>query len=205
MDLSENGAQLIADFEGKRLTRYNDPVGHCTVGIGHLLHRGFCDGREGEFDLGSDEEAWALLISDCRKYAAGVERYVTAPLNQNQFDALVSFAYNLGAGIFAGAGWVDALNAGDYAAVGPGMLQYVYASGRVLPGLQRRREAEVALFYTPAADDLDVGAIFSRLNEWQSGIDSHLTITRLYLLARVMEWQTGGDEHLDALLRVLQP
>lgn len=205
MDLSENGAQLIAEFEGVALTRYNDPVGHCTVGIGHLLHYGYCDYRAGEFDLGSYEEAWALLIADCGKYAAGVERYVTAPLNQNQFDALVSFAYNLGAGIFAGAGWVDALNAGDYAAVGPGMLQYVYASGRVLPGLQRRREAEVALFYTPAADDLDVPAIWDRLYQFQAGINLHLEGTRYRILERLAEWQAGGDSHLDALLKVLRP
>lgn len=154
MQLSENGAQFIASFEGVRLQRYNDPAPgkHCTVGIGHLLHYGPCDGRDGEFDLPNEAAAWALLIDDVsRSYAPAVEELITVGLNQNQFDAVVSFAYNVGTGALRDSTLRKRLNAGEYGAVRDELAKWNKAGGTVLPGLTRRRAAEAELFETPDA------------------------------------------------------
>lgn len=159
MKLSKRGAQFIASFEGVRLKRYNDPAPgkHCTVGIGHLLHHGPCDGRAGEFDLPNEQAAWDLLIEDvARSYAPAVERLIKPPqpLNQNQFDALVSFTYNVGAGALEQSGLRRVLNAGNFGAVRGELAKWNKAGSVVLPGLTRRRRAEADLFEaTPEPDD----------------------------------------------------
>lgn len=153
MNLSENGARFIAEFEGVRLQRYNDPAPgrHCTVGIGHLLHHGPCDGREGEFDLPDEAAAWRLLIDDvARDYAPAVEELITVPLNQHQFDSLVSFTYNVGTGALRDSTLRRRLNAGEYGAVREELAKWNKAGGTVLPGLTRRRAAEADLFEAPA-------------------------------------------------------
>lgn len=154
MRLSANGARFIADHEGTYLKRYNDPVGHCTVGIGHLLHYGPCDGRKGEFDLPSKEAAWQLLIDDVeRSYAPAVRRLITYPLNQNQFDALVSFTYNNGVGSLEESTLRRVINAGELHRVPQELARWVNAGKppRPLPGLVRRRREEAELFMRPAS------------------------------------------------------
>ncbi|WNG55969.1 lysozyme [Archangium gephyra] len=149
--LSKRGAQFIARFEGIRQKLYNDPAGHCTIGIGHLVHRGRCNGREpAEFKKGiTRDRAYALLQSDARRMVAAVHG-IGVPLNQNQFDALVSFTYNLGPNwMKKKSGLRDALRARRYRDVPREMLKWVRAGGRVLPGLVRRRKAEGRLFATP--------------------------------------------------------
>jgi GH24 family phage-related lysozyme (muramidase) len=148
--LSKRGAQFIARFEGIRLKLYNDPAGHCTIGIGHLVHRGRCNGSEpAEFKKGiTRERAYALLQRDARKMEAAVHG-LGVPLNQNQFDALVSFTYNLGPNwMKRKSGLRDALLARRYRDVPREMRKWVKAGGKVLPGLVRRREAEGRLFAT---------------------------------------------------------
>ena len=149
--LSKRGAQLIAEFEGLRQRLYNDPAGHCTIGIGHLVHRGRCNGNEpASFKRGiTRDQAYQLLQRD----AARMEKAVNAlgvPLNQNQFDALVSFTYNLGPGwTVQKTGIRDALRARRYRDVPREMMKWVKAGGQTLPGLVRRRKAEGRLFATP--------------------------------------------------------
>jgi GH24 family phage-related lysozyme (muramidase) len=150
--LSKRGAALIAEFEGMRERLYNDPAGHCTIGIGHLVHRGRCNGSEpAAFKRGiTREQAYALLQRDARRMENAVNG-LGVPLNQNQFDALVSFTYNLGpAWTVTKTGIRDALRARRYRDVPREMRRWVYAGGRKLPGLVRRREAEGKLFATPA-------------------------------------------------------
>jgi lysozyme len=152
MRLSKRGAQLIAEFEDVRQKLYDDPAGHCTIGIGHLVHRGRCNGSEpAEFKRGiSRERAYQLLQQDARRMEAAVNR-LGVPLNQNQFDALVSFTYNLGpAWTVEKTGIRDALKARRYRDVPREMKKWVKAGSQTLPGLVRRRNAEAKLFSTPA-------------------------------------------------------
>src|SRR5919202_510274 len=94
-DVSEAGLRLIRDFEGMVLHLYGDPGRgcHCTIGVGHLVHHGPCDGRpeEAPFLGGMTEaEAFELLRQDLARFSAAVEHLVVVPLTQHQFDALVS-------------------------------------------------------------------------------------------------------------------
>lgn len=148
--LSAAGARMIARFEGFRSELYDDPAGHCTIGYGHLVHRGRCNGSEPErFRRGlSETQARKLLREDARPAADAVNAQVKVPLSQAQFDALTSFVYNLGAGNLARSQLLRRLNAGEYDAVPGELAKWVHAGGRRLPGLVTRRAAEGELFAT---------------------------------------------------------
>lgn len=148
--LSEAGATFIAQFEGFRGTLYNDAAGHATIGFGHLVHKGKINGSEpAEFKAGiSRERALEILKDDAAEAATAVSRSVSVELNQAQFDALVSFVFNLGAGNLAKSTLLRKLNAGDYDAVPSELARWNKAGGRVLKGLTRRRQAEGRLFST---------------------------------------------------------
>jgi GH24 family phage-related lysozyme (muramidase) len=146
--LSKAGARLIAGFEGFRAELYNDAAGHCTIGYGHLVHHGRCDGSEpAEFRKGiTREQALDLLLEDAAQAADAVNRNVQVALSQDQFDALVSFVFNVGAGAFGESTLLRMLNEGRYDAVPKQLDRWVKADGRTLEGLVRRRKAEGALF-----------------------------------------------------------
>jgi GH24 family phage-related lysozyme (muramidase) len=141
--VSDVGLRLIEIFEGLSLEPYNDPVGHCTVGFGHLLHHGNCDGSEPTI---SHDEARGLLRSDAGSAGAAVSEGITVELNQAQYDALVSFVFNVGSGNFADSTLRRLLNEGSYESVPPQLNRWVHAEGGVLPGLVRRRLVEGLLF-----------------------------------------------------------
>jgi lysozyme len=148
--LSDDGARFIGRFEGFRARLYDDAAGHCTIGYGHLVHLGHCNGSEpAEFKRGiSEQEAEELLRRDAQTAADAVRHSVRVSLDQAQFDALVSFVYNLGAGAFESSTLLKDINAHNFAAV-PGQLEeWVHAGGQVLPGLVTRRKAEARLFET---------------------------------------------------------
>ena len=146
--LSTRGAKFIGRFEGFRGALYNDAAGHCTIGYGHLVHHGRCNGKEpAEFRAGiSEKRAAELLQQDAAVAAAEVVKNVNVALNQAQFDALVSFVFNLGGGAFRGSTLLKRLNAGEYGAVPSELDRWVHAGGRRLEGLVRRRAAEGRLF-----------------------------------------------------------
>jgi|GEM_PF-340811 len=148
MDVSDAGLGFITGFEGFRAALYNDAAGHCTIGIGHLVHHGACNGSESaEFRAGiTEDRARQLLRDDASTAVRAVGSRVTVDLNQAQFDALVSFVFNIGDGNFQTSTLLRRLNAGEYAAVPEELNRWVHAGGKVLPGLQRRREAEGRLF-----------------------------------------------------------
>lgn len=148
--LSAAGARLIAEFEGFSPRLYDDPAGHCTIGYGHLVHKGACDGSEPpRFKQGlSRSEARQLLREDARPAGNTVNSLVKVPLTQPQFDALTSFVYNLGAGALAESQLLKRLNNGEYDAVPEEMAKWVHAGGQKLEGLVRRRSAEGQLFAT---------------------------------------------------------
>ena len=146
--LSKEGAAFIARFEGFRGQLYNDAAGHATIGYGHLVHHGRIDGSEpAEFRKGiSQERALELLQADAAKAAAEIARSVKVPLEQHQFDALVSFAFNVGNGAFRESTLLRLLNEGRYDAVEAQLARWNKAGGKTLQGLVNRRAAEAKLF-----------------------------------------------------------
>jgi GH24 family phage-related lysozyme (muramidase) len=153
MTVSAAGVEFVKQWEGFVPKLYNDPVGHCTVGYGTLLHRGNCDGRDSEqpyLNGVSKEEATRLLATELAEKQKAVSDVVKVALNQNQYDALVSFAYNVGAGAFQKSTLLRLLNQGKYGEVPGELKKWVKARKDdqliELPGLVKRRAAEAALF-----------------------------------------------------------
>jgi GH24 family phage-related lysozyme (muramidase) len=139
-ETSQNGIDLIKSFEGLRTHTYKDAVGVPTIGYGHTGS----DVKMGQQI--SQAQAEQLLRGDLSKFEAAVRKEVKVPLTQGQFDALVSFTYNLGPNALHDSQLLKKLNAGDYAGAQAEFGKFVHAGGKVLPGLQRRREEEAALF-----------------------------------------------------------
>ena len=139
MRISQEGVNLIKHFEGCRLEAYKCPAGVWTVGYGHTK-----EVKEG--DAIEQEAAEAFLIEDLESFEQAVTRLVEVPLTQQQFDALVSWTFNLGAGNLAESTLLRKLNNYQYAEVPEQMMRWVRAGGQVLDGLIRRRAAEAALF-----------------------------------------------------------
>jgi lysozyme len=157
---SEAGVRFIAGFEGFRSRLYNDPGGHCTIGYGHLVHHGRCNGNEPEeFKQGiSQKRGLELLGQDADVAERAVNRRVQVVLTQSQFDALVSFAFNVGTGAFGGSTLLRRLNGGEYDAVPAELMRWVNSGGTQLPGLVRRRRAEGVLFSQGSYGDVDAPA-----------------------------------------------
>lgn len=158
MDISDQGVAFIASFEGFRPKLYTDLGGHATIGYGHMVHTGPVDGTEPD-DLRdgiTQEEALDLLKEDCQHAVGVVNRMVTVPLTQNQFDTLVSFVFNLGEGNFGRSDLLARLNNKEYAAVPEELSRWTRAGGVRYKGLIRRRLQEGQLWknadYDPNRD-----------------------------------------------------
>lgn len=139
MRTGPQGIELIRHFEGCRLDAYLCPAGVWTIGYGHTANV-----KEG--DSIDQEAAEAFLIEDLENFEQAVTRMVEVPLTQQQFDALVSWTFNLGAGNLAESTLLRKLNNYQYVDVPEQMMRWVRAGGQVLDGLVRRRAAEAALF-----------------------------------------------------------
>ena len=139
MNLGYNGTKILKFFEGCKLTAYQDSVGVWTIGYGHT--KGVYDGM-----TITQEEAEQMLLTELEEYEGYVEKYVTVPLTQNQFDALVVWVYNLGPTNFRNSTLLKELNSGNYTAAGKEITRWNKAGGKVLAGLVKRREAEALLF-----------------------------------------------------------
>lgn len=144
MQTSDKGIALIKQFEGCKLTAYQDSVGIWTIGYGWTQP---VDGKSIRAGMSINQEtADRLLKTGLVSYENDVSRLVKVRLAQWQFDALVSFTYNLGARSLSTSTLLRKLNAGDYAGAADEFLRWNKAGGKVLNGLTRRREAERALF-----------------------------------------------------------
>lgn len=144
MRVSENGINLIKQFEGCRLTAYQDSVGVWTIGYGWTQP---VDGKPvGKGMTITQQKADDLLKQGVIQYENGVNSLVKVQLNQNQFDALVDFAYNLGVNALKGSTLLRKINTGDYAGAANEFTKWNKAGGKELAGLTRRREAEKSLF-----------------------------------------------------------
>jgi len=155
--VSTAGANFIAQWEAWVPHLYNDAVGHCTIGYGHLLHLGNCGPADrAAYPNGINrQQGMTLFRQDLSRYENLVSNNVKVPLTQNQFDALVSFSFNIGPGSvkprrgFLGSSALSQLNKGNYNNVPARMARWNTAGGRVLRGLTRRRADEGRLFNTP--------------------------------------------------------
>lgn len=145
MNTSEKGIALIKDFEGVHTTPYRCPAGYWTIGVGHLISydNKLCSSWDRTL---SDDEVDNLLKNDLTKYENGVTRLLHPKQpTQSEFDAFVSFSFNLGLGCFQRSTVRSAFKRGDKKRAGEVLLKYCYAGGRKLKGLIRRRIAEHAL------------------------------------------------------------
>ena len=142
MEISQKGIELIKQFEGCKLNAYRCPAGVLTIGYGHTG----VDVKQGMKI--TQEEAEKLLKKDLTIHCNNVERLVKVPLSQNQFDALVSFEYNVGYGNFSKSTLLGLLNQKKYSEASEQFLRWKYANGKILEGLLRRRQAEKDLFLT---------------------------------------------------------
>lgn len=142
MKTSQTGINLIKEFEGVELHAYK-PVStevHYTIGYGSY-------GSHVTKDMViSKEEAEELLKKDLVRFEEAVTSYVTVSINQNQFDALVSFAFNLGQGSLQRSTLLKLLNNNDHEGASNEFWKWRKAGGKVLQGLVRRRAAEKDLF-----------------------------------------------------------
>ncbi len=150
MNIGTKGLALIKEFEGCKLEAYLDGGGVWTIGWGHTgpdVHEGL---------IWTQHQADMALLEDVQEAVDGVNRLVTAPLTQNEFDALVSFAYNVGLDIDADTkaeGLGDStllrkLNALDYGGAADEFPKWNKDNGKIVGGLTRRRMAEKQLFET---------------------------------------------------------
>ena len=139
MKTSQDGIVLIKHFEGCELKAYQCAAGVWTIGYGHT--KGVQPG-----DQWSESHANHMLEVELEEYENYVSTAVTVPLSQNQFDALVSWVYNLGNGNLTSSTMLKVLNSGDYAGVPAQIKRWNKAGGKVLEGLTRRRQAEADMF-----------------------------------------------------------
>jgi lysozyme len=131
---------LIRKYEGLSLTAYKCPAGLLTIGYGHVLKK---EMNVSEIDLDSAEK---LLEQDCLIALRSVEKLIKTNLSENQLASLISFTFNLGGAALERSSLRQKLNRGDYLEAADEFLRWVYASGRKLPGLIRRRTEERAIF-----------------------------------------------------------
>jgi len=143
LKINEAGLNLIKSFEGCRLEAYKCPAGVWTIGYGHTA------GVKSGMKI-TAEEADKLLREDIAKFEKKVDKYMsTYNFNENQFSALVSFAFNLGS--------IDGLTDNgkrSISTIKSKILLYVKAGGKTLNGLVRRRQAELQLFNTPCGENV---------------------------------------------------
>jgi len=149
MKISDNGINLIKRFEGVRYKPYRCPAGLWTVGVGHLIGDGkqLPDGYNKTF---TEREVDELLRKDLARFERGVTMLfpVSYRFTQGAYDALVSFSFNLGLGALQRSTVRSALLRGDKTMAGESLLKYCRAGGKILKGLQLRRQAEHKLLMT---------------------------------------------------------
>ena len=144
MRMSAAGLAVVKEFEGLKLTAYKCPAAVWTVGYGHTSAAGNPIVTP---DLViSNAEAEQILERDMVQYEDGVRKFVKVELTQNQFDALVDFAYNAGVGALQKSTLLKKVNAGKFDEVPAEFMKWTKGGGKELPGLVRRRRAEVKLW-----------------------------------------------------------
>jgi len=156
MNVSAKALAVIKHHEGIRFTPYRCPAKLWTIGVGHVLYpeqgklkienRDAYPLRPEDNRKFSVEEVDAILAADLQRFERGVEKFIPVPLTQGQFDALVSFSFNVGLGTLQRSTLRAKLNRGDKEGAAEELLKYCMAGGKILKGLQNRRIDERAMF-----------------------------------------------------------
>ena len=156
MNVSAKALKVIKHHEGTRFTPYRCPAKLWTIGVGHVLYP-----EQGKLKI-EDRDAYslrpeddrkftmdevdAILAADLQRFERGVERFVSVALTQGEFDALVSFSFNVGLGTLQRSTLRAKLNRNDKDGAADELLKYCLAGGKILKGLQNRRIDERAMF-----------------------------------------------------------
>lgn len=142
-ELDESGVSLIARFEGFKDRIYKDSAGLPTIGYGHLLKKG----EDLKYQTGiSEPDARQLLRKDVEIAEQAVNSLCHALLNRNQYNALVSFVFNVGRGNFEKSTLLKRVNEGDFEKAAKEFLRWNRAGNKVVKGLTKRRMVESTLF-----------------------------------------------------------
>jgi len=144
MPISTRGLTLIKTFEGFSPAPYLCPAGYLTIGYGHVV-------RAGDARVVDEEEASELLAKDVQMAEQAIARLIIVPLSQPQRDALISFTFNLGAAALQRSTLRRKINNKEHGDVPAELMRWVYAGGRMLPGLVARRKAEGQLYASQPA------------------------------------------------------
>lgn len=155
MKLSTEGIELIKKHEGVRQTVYADPIGLPTGGVGHLLSAE----ERVKFPIGTaltDEQVDAWLREDVGEAEAAVRAAVKVELTQHQFDALVSFTFNVGAGALRNSQLLRLTNEKLWDKAAKEFSRWIYAGGKIFNGLRNRRKDEAKLFAQVIGGDENV-------------------------------------------------
>ena len=158
MNVSPKAIKMIMHHEGVRQKAYRCPAKLWTIGVGHVLYpeqgKMPIDQRDKfalkieDFRVFSKDEVDKILAKDLQRFVTGVLRYCPDHLNENRMGALVSFAFNVGLGTLQRSTLRQKHNRGDFEGVKQEFLKFTKAGGKVLPGLVKRRNDEIALYFT---------------------------------------------------------
>jgi lysozyme len=152
MKMSQEGInKLLKPFEGCKLVSYRCPAGIWTIGIGHTSAAGLPDVMAG-LKI-TEDQANSILRADLVKFESYVNTMVKVPLSQNQYDVLVDVAYNIGPAALKNSTLLKRVNAKEFNKVPDELLKWTKGGGKTLPGLVRRRHAEIAWWNESLADD----------------------------------------------------
>lgn len=164
MNLSHLGEDHLISLEGMILEEYKDSAGYPTIGVGHLLTPSELASKK--IKIGDELvdytngltklQVWQLLAKDVSWAVKAVNDDVHVPLNQNQFDSLVSFVFNTGAEGFRKGSLLVELNKSNYDAIPGKMRKWIFSGGKIDPILVNRRETEIKLWLSPVLSPVNL-------------------------------------------------
>lgn len=156
IEVNQETIELIKRWEGFKSKSYKDPVGIWTVGYGvtAMANVGIVPGPGVSVSEAQAEHYLRLAVE---KFAKQIRRHITVPINDNEFGAFVSLAYNIGPGAFIESTALRRFNDGDKAGAVEALQWFNKAGGKVMRGLQNRRADEAKLFLTPTTSASDIG------------------------------------------------
>ena len=207
MRMSAKGLERLISEEGLRLDPYNDSAGHATVGVGHLIHHGpVTQADKAKYAGFTRADAFALLAKDVRPREVFVDQVVKVPLNQCEFDALVSLVFNIGTGAFQGSTVLRKLNEGKRTEAADAFRMWIKGGA----GLKNRRERERKLFLDSTGIDPLAGFTdtekrwireYDRLKAKQADEPRRKVLRRVMTEQRKRIWRAAQDSGWGAANR----